>query len=48
MGILPVTGVTLPLVSFGGSSVFSMFVLLGLVQAAQKQGEKNLGRVDTV
>jgi len=40
MGILPVTGVTLPFVSFGGSSVFSMFVLLGLVGAAEREEEK--------
>jgi rod shape determining protein RodA len=36
MGILPVSGVTLPFVSFGGSSMVSMFILLGLVQAAKK------------
>lgn len=35
MGIFPVSGVTLPFVSFGGSSVVSMFVLLGLVQSAK-------------
>lgn len=30
MGILPITGLTLPLVSAGGSSILSFFVLLGI------------------
>lgn len=33
LGIVPITGVTLPLVSYGGSSIVSTFILLGLVQA---------------
>lgn len=37
MGIFPVSGVTLPFVSFGGSSIVSMFVLLGLTQAAKRK-----------
>ncbi len=31
MGLMPVTGMTLPLVSYGGSSMISSFILLGLV-----------------
>ena len=31
MGLMPVTGMTLPFVSYGGSSVLSSFVLMGLV-----------------
>jgi rod shape determining protein RodA len=37
MGILPVTGITLPFVSFGGSSILAMFTILGLVAAARKK-----------
>lgn len=39
MGILPATGITLPFVSFGGSSIVSMFLLLGLVQSAIHEKE---------
>jgi rod shape determining protein RodA len=35
MGIFPVSGVTLPLISFGGSSMVSTFILLGLVGSAK-------------
>ena len=35
MGIFPVSGVTLPFVSFGGSSITSMFILIGIVQSAK-------------
>lgn len=31
LGILPITGITLPLLSYGGSSVISTFISLGLV-----------------
>lgn len=33
MGILPVTGIPLPLVSYGGSSLVATFVLLGISQS---------------
>lgn len=32
LGIVPVTGITLPLVSYGGSSVLATFVGLGIIQ----------------
>jgi rod shape determining protein RodA len=31
MGVLPVIGLTLPFISYGGSSVLSMFIMMGLV-----------------
>ncbi len=31
VGIMPVTGIPLPLMSSGGSSMFSVFMMLGLV-----------------
>ncbi len=33
LGIMPITGIPLPLVSQGGSSVLASFVALGLVQS---------------
>jgi rod shape determining protein RodA len=33
VGIMPITGVTLPLMSYGGSSVLTTFLTLGLLQA---------------
>lgn len=32
LGILPITGITLPLLSYGGSSIISTFIGLGIVQ----------------
>lgn len=33
LGLLPITGITLPLVSYGGSSIVSTMITLGLVQS---------------
>ena len=35
LGMMPVTGVTLPLMSYGGSSVLATFLALGLLQSIQ-------------
>jgi len=31
VGNMPVTGIPLPLMSYGGSNLFSIFIMLGLV-----------------
>jgi rod shape determining protein RodA len=33
LGLLPVTGTPLPFVSYGGSSLLTFFLVLGLVQS---------------
>ena len=38
LGIMPVTGVPLPLVSYGGSSMFASFMALGLLQNIAMRG----------
>jgi rod shape determining protein RodA len=42
LGIMPVTGVTLPLMSYGGSSVIATFLAIGLLQSIHAQA-----RLDT-
>lgn len=43
MGLLPVVGVPLPLVSFGGSAMLAMLVLLGIAMSMRIDGSKDLG-----
>lgn len=40
LGILPITGITLPLLSYGGSSLISTFVSLGIVSNIGKSTRK--------
>jgi rod shape determining protein RodA len=37
VGLMPVTGITLPLISYGGSSVLGTFLALGILQAIHAQ-----------
>jgi rod shape determining protein RodA len=37
LGIMPVTGIPLPFVSYGGSSMFANFVAIGLLQSVRMQ-----------
>jgi rod shape determining protein RodA len=41
VGIAPITGVTLPLMSYGGSSVLVTFMAFGLLQSIYVQGRRN-------
>jgi rod shape determining protein RodA len=43
VGIMPITGVTAPLLSFGGSSMLSTFLALGLLQSINAQA-RDVGR----
>jgi rod shape determining protein RodA len=38
IGIMPITGVPLPLLSYGGSSVIVTFLAVGLLQSIHVQG----------
>lgn len=40
VGILPITGITLPLISYGGSSVVVTFICLGLVSKVAKDRKR--------
>jgi rod shape determining protein RodA len=37
VGIMPITGVTLPLMSYGGSSVIATLLMIGLLQSIYRQ-----------
>ena len=41
LGVIPITGITLPLLSYGGSSVLSMMITLGIVANVSKSIRKN-------
>jgi rod shape determining protein RodA len=38
MGIMPVTGIPLPFVSYGGSSMISLMIMIGIVQSVYVKG----------
>ena len=41
LGVMPVIGVPLPLLSQGGSSMVSLFIGIGLVMSTYSHSEKN-------
>lgn len=41
INLIPLTGITLPLVSYGGSSMLITFFALGIVQKISEEGKKN-------
>ena len=43
LGMLPVIGLTLPFMSYGGSSVVTLFVLVGLVQCVERYHDTTYG-----
>ena len=43
LGLMPITGLTLPLLSFGGSSVLSTFLAVGLLQSVFVQAQRTSG-----
>jgi rod shape determining protein RodA len=47
LGIMPVTGIPLPLMSSGGSSVIVTFLALGLLQSIYSQAQRTSKRGST-
>ena len=47
LNIIPITGVTLPFISYGGSSLLSQFINIGLICSLNTKNEADLG-VDNV
>ena len=48
LGLMPVTGITLPLMSYGGSSVLVTFLAIGLMQAVHVQMRLEPGDGDNI
>lgn len=46
LGLLPITGITLPLLSYGGSSLITTFLCLGLAFSVKRYGVKKREEVD--
>ncbi len=40
VGLLPITGITLPLISYGGSSLISYLLLFGIIIAIKNENKK--------
>ena len=41
IGLMPITGITLPFISYGGSSLISYMILLGIVLSIRKEEGNN-------
>ena len=39
-GLLPITGITLPLISYGGSSILSYFIVFGMIMNISSHAKK--------
>ena len=44
MGLAPVVGIPLPLVSFGGSAMMTVMICLGVLMAIERQEKGRRGR----
>ena len=44
MGIVPITGITLPFISYGGSSLLSYMIAIGIIFDVEKQTRIKDGR----
>lgn len=42
LGLIPITGITLPLVSYGGSSIVSTLTALGMVSSLKRKGKPKI------
>ena len=42
LGMLPITGITLPFISYGGSSLLSYFILIGIVLSIRQEKDKRI------
>jgi cell division protein FtsW (lipid II flippase) len=42
MGLLPITGITLPLLSYGGSSVITIMGMMGILQSIARNQQKQV------